>query len=330
MPKYPLPPYYTNEPPPSPFVDSLFHDDVRGLLGVQISDAIAANKRRAWLIEKSELDTIILCWQYGWWSAYYGDEAVMADVAPMTHRLDNELMAFLQEYVNSFKLWMYVPTLADAGRQGSSPVYCLQGYEPYPLFGPAEEASSAVQRFLKLLAAGAHFVFIHAEDDLPGVKTRPESFFDAFTLDTSWATFHSHYRSKASPRNLKTAKIYPDIVSGDTTPKDCPFVLALLFGRTAGDLWGTNYNTFLQLEGWPASGVYSRRHMADYNAHMQSKWNISTYGACPYSEKRGATVFLAPSTWVPIRDRATIMAPYRGASTRQGWLETNLITLPED
>lgn len=328
MPKFPLPKFYTNEPPPCPFVDSLFSNDVRGYLGVRINSAIEADKRRAWLIDKGELETIVRCWQYGWWSSYYSDDDVLPDIRPMTHRLDNELMSFIQQYVNEYQLTMHVPRLADVGRQGSLPVYELGGYDAYDLHGGPMATFAAVSRFLKLLAAGAHFVFIHARDDVPDPEDAPAPFFDAFELDTNWATFHSHYRSGMSPNNLKSAKIYPTVVSGDTTPKDCPFVLALLFGRTAHSFSGTNYNTFLQLEGWPASGIYSSRHMADYNAHQRTKWNISTFGACPYSEKRGATVFLAPPGWEPTPDRDTIMAPYRGAGTRQKWLETNLITLP--
>lgn len=324
MPKHHLPEFYTNDPPPPHFVDSLFQSDVRGELSARIQEAAASHKKRAWLIEKDELETIISCWECGWWSAFKADPGVMAGVRPMTHPLDNALMEFLQRYVNAAALTMHVPKLTDVGVKGTSPIYQLDGYEAHALHG---EQRPSVRRFLKLLAAGAHFVVIHASGDLGDVAA-PAPFFDEFPLPTKLATFHSHYRSMLSPANLKAAKLYPTIVEGEETPESCPFILALLIGRTSQGVMGSNYNSFLQLEGWPASGLHSARHMADYQAHQQSKWNISTYGACPYSEKRGATIFLAPPSWTPAPAPATIMAPYRGASKRQGWLETDLIRLP--
>ncbi len=68
------------------------------------------------------------------------------------------------------------------------------------------------------------------------------------------------------------------------------------------------------------------RHGADFQTHEATKWNISTYGACAYSEKRGGTVFLHHRGHADLQcGPNTIMAPYVGAETRQGWLDTGLV-----
>jgi hypothetical protein len=66
---------------------------------------------------------------------------------------------------------------------------------------------------------------------------------------------------------------------------------------------------------WPSSRVAKGgiRHGADFDTHNASKWNISTYGACVYSEKRGTTVLLHGPRTSPRRSASTIMWPYHGA-----------------
>jgi hypothetical protein len=66
---------------------------------------------------------------------------------------------------------------------------------------------------------------------------------------------------------------------------------------------------------WPASRVAKGgvRHGVDFDTHNLSKWNISTYGASVYSEKRGTTVFLHDSETVPARSGTKVMFDYAGA-----------------
>ena len=65
---------------------------------------------------------------------------------------------------------------------------------------------------------------------------------------------------------------------------------------------------------------------ADFDTHKATLWNISTYGASIYSEKRGTTIFLAPPGWNPqLRPGGTIMMNYVGADPRQAWLNTALV-----
>ncbi|HWD29035.1 MAG TPA: hypothetical protein VG387_17815, partial [Rhizomicrobium sp.] len=72
------------------------------------------------------------------------------------------------------------------------------------------------------------------------------------------------------------------------------------------------------------------RHGQDYAAYSQSFWNISTFGAAPYSEKRATTIFLAPAPWVPSIYSDTFMMPYVGAETPQLWLKTSLVQVPKN
>ena len=63
------------------------------------------------------------------------------------------------------------------------------------------------------------------------------------------------------------------------------------------------------------------RHGADFATHGATFWNISTYGACPFSEKRGGTVFLAPRSWIERELRTQAMPLYRGfgGPSKHGW-----------
>ncbi|CAE6703322.1 hypothetical protein R75461_06292 [Paraburkholderia nemoris] len=67
--------------------------------------------------------------------------------------------------------------------------------------------------------------------------------------------------------------------------------------------------------------------------YQQTLWNISTYGASAYSEKRATSIFLAPAGWTPQVYQTTLMMPYVGAyansnGTPQSWLNTSLVTIP--
>ena len=46
-----------------------------------------------------------------------------------------------------------------------------------------------------------------------------------------------------------------------------------------------------------AAQVHPRaeRHNATDAAYLNTLWNISTYGSCPYSEKRSTPIFIAKS-----------------------------------
>jgi len=218
--------------------------------------------------------------------------------------------------------------------------------------------------FLELFATGAHFVAINSVDDIPfGTPPAFLDMFKengALYEKTSTAYMHSHYSGAKGLTNIGAGYAYPNDIGGSTTgtmlggyigartgstlrtifgaalgalsdaitaddaPTPCPFVCSLLAGNTS---WLAP-NTFFQLEGWP--GILSRgfgakgRHGQDFSVHQTTKWNIATYGASPFSEKRGTTVFLAPNNWNPVQS-VTTWTQYAGSKTLQGWYDTNLI-----
>lgn len=236
-----------------------------------------------------------------------------------------------------YSLW--VPNVLYDGMQGEQLKLRLLGYAAVALQAAGAWQAAAVQQLFTHLAFGAHFVVIQAASDLPPAPPAPRCFYTTFAnalgTQSRWARAHSHY-SGSGPgglgrglTNLLAAYAYPGVVNSEVTPANCPYLAALLIGRTAWGIGG-DYNTFFQLEGWPTTGLTGAggRHGADFAAHTASKWNISTYGASLFSEKRGTTVFLAPPAWNPQPNAATIMAPYAGAKpAAQGWLDQALIRL---
>lgn len=228
---------------------------------------------------------------------------------------------------------MWVPNVAYDGMNGEQLKLRLLGYAPVALQVAGVWQAAAVRQFLTYLAFGAHFVIIQAASDLPPAPPAPRCFYTVFANalggQSRWARAHSHYSGAGGLTNLLAAYAYPGVINSEVTPANCPYLTALLIGRTAWGIGG-DYNTFFQLEGWPTTGITGAggRHGADFAAHNATKWNISTYGASVFSEKRGTTVFLAPPAWNPLPNAVTLMAPYAGAKpAAQGWLDPNLVRL---
>lgn len=263
---------------------------------------------------------------------------------------------------------LHVPGFTYAGLTDDTPglpAYTLQGYAAHafaatagqtPLTAPGGAGANpdTVALFLRLLLGGAHFVHVSANDDLTSQSLTKASqsllqaFQSTFKLDVSYRydIGSSHYTGVG----INQTGYYYGVLNQEYAPADCGLLLSLLFGRTV-NVANTNpnshegdYNTFMQLEGWPASdGLISStwnayfdegRHMADYDTFKACHWNISTYGACPYSETRGTTVFLAPEGWTPRNYQVTRMMPYVGAyaksaTTPQDWLVTDLVDIPD-
>lgn len=322
------------------FVDKLFLPDVRSELLNEISKSIASDQKEAWLITNVEQEIILGCWLNVWNKTLQDatNPLIIRPTSPInqnllnqTHPSDINLITHLCKYINGHKLCMYVPDLQKVNAVNNKVKYKLTGYSKKNI-NSIHGNPVHLKDFLKLLAAGAHFVIIDSSKDNKRTNGQEiPSFYDTFLSNSALATYHSHYATvigplPASGGNLKSAKVYPDFISGDITPDICPFIVSLLIGRTAWSMpFIGDYNSFLQLEGWPQTGLTSKRHGQDYKVHSDTKWNISTYGACPYSEKRGATVFLAHAQWNPQPTSGTIMAPYVGAETVQSWLDKTLI-----
>ena len=168
--------------------------------------------------------------------------------------------------------------------------------------------------------------------DLPPAGSVPD-FYAAFRNGTlSNGERHdpgnSHYPS-ILPVNL-CGYYFPSVDQDTAPPNPSPFVLSWLVGPTVPTLLsscsGSACNAFFQLEGWQAK---TTRHNADFQTFKATLWNISTYGACVYSEKRGTAIFLAPTGWDPLPNGSTIMPPYVGADPIQSWLNTGVVQLQE-
>lgn len=244
---------------------------------------------------------------------------------------DAVLLRLLAGYVRSASsagpLGMWVPQIV--ARPGGSRMACdLSGYRAFPLMQESTWVDTSVEAFLNLLAAGAHVVAISAPRDLPaGVTVSPfDRYFEQARLDGRGHPGNSHYAAIMNP----TGRYYLDI-DEDFAPADAGLLQAFLVARTVngGRPHHDDYNSFLQLEGWQARFPLSARHKADYDAHQKTLWNVSTFGASPYSEKRGTSVFLAPPGWQPQPYQVTRMMPYVGAYAHGGrpppWLQTELI-----
>lgn len=311
------------------------------------------------LLNPAEAQTMLRTWSDFWMPPPAGG------VAPLPiDPSDANLLGMLRGYIHDCTgtgavppLVMWEPQLNFNGLTADGRLRLqLAGYNRSDFWVAGAWSAPAVTRFLQLLAFGAHFVVIHAPQDLapPPGAALPPAFFDEFVrllgANSRRAKAHSHYGGLGPVTNIAAAYTYPAAVNTEATPAVCPYITAFLTGRTDWSLrrvgaitWAatSEFNTFFQLEGWPATGLTGGipqlgnsplgggRHGADFNTHNATKWNISTFGASVYSEKRGTTVFLAPPPplWGPPAPApgTTIMAPYTGANPRQAWLDGTLI-----
>lgn len=325
---------YSNIPA---FVNSLFDTDVR--TSSPITSAIQQNQLQAGFAPSSNYQDILSAWLAGWQLAQgdpYDEDALLSLPAG-----DQPLLSFLSDYLQTNQLVMYVPQIQNVGATGDGPIYQLMSYQSCPLFSAGAWNYGNVQVFLEKLLFGAHFVVIHATQNLPPgsiVGDFWSEFQNAPSLKNSERTDvaktlgiptlgNSHY---ATVTNLN-GYYYPSITK-ESAPNPCPFFVSFLTCPTvASSPKSGQYNSFFQLEGWELPpntvNVPGSRHDADYNTYQQSYWNISTYGACPYSEKRATAIFLALASWNPKPTPNTYMPPYVGAETPQGWLQTDLVTL---
>lgn len=334
MPIIPLNPTYNNI---KAFISSLFEPDVRA---VETIEAVI-KAGRFFGHFSPESDKILALWTAAWQAAHGDDyDAVDVEHCPAS---DRAMLTYLSQYIAQNKLAMFVPRLKQvAVSDNDMPIYELAGYQRQDLqMAGTQWNYETVGHFLSLLMSGAHFVVIHAEEDLPpGVSVTPlwRDFKENDAVETGERADmgNSHYTSSVNA----CGEYYPN-VQGDVAPDDCPFILSLLVCPTVSSPLShecaqiDRYNTFMQLEGWELTGALEAitkqgRHMADYATHEKTLWNISTYGFSAYSEKRATPIFLAPVGWDPRISADTLMPPYVGAESRQPWLNTTVVQLPAD
>ena len=308
------------------FVDSMFYPGVRGAAPV----FQAASGTNVGFADQQSIQTMVAMWQHIWLGGSPPQSSLQSDAS---------LLSAIASYVKTNTPILWVPQIAFSGWSGpanaSPPVYTLFGYTPFVLWDGTNWNFYNLTVLLSCFAYGAHFVVIQ-DPGQPGVRTVPDFFdymADNLGSNAEQSVWESHYQSIP----WDTGMSYPVIVNTNNTPDPSPLVCAFLVGPTVQPLVGTTtYNadstgrdSFFQLEGWRQLGEStSGRHNADYASYNATLWNFSTYGACAYSEKRGTALFLAPPNWpTPVPNPNTIMPPYAGAITVQGWLNTALVTL---
>lgn len=264
------------------------------------------------------------------WKTHWLNSSGNSPLPPDDAKILDLLRSYIDTAASSGPLTLWVPQLRYLA--GTEPAaYGLLGYRAFPMRDGSVWNGESVTAFLRLLAAGAHLVAICATRDLPaGVTVQP---FDRVLANSGLPTRghpgNSHYAGV-----VNTTGRYYLTAHADFAPEDCGLLLALVTGRTVNNtLIGPGaYNSFIQLEGWQA---ISKRHDADYGSHEKTLWNISTFGASAYSEKRATSVFLAPAGWTPRPYQTTCMMPYLGAyavsaSQAQDWLRRDLVSVPAD
>lgn len=324
------------------FIDSLFDPDVRTLAPVQA--AVAAGETNFLYCDDNSASLILQSWLAAW--QYAVNDPYDAHAYNRCPASDRVAIAFFANYIKSHTLQMAVPDL-DATDEyfpidGHSlrqfrnngyrwrPFLTSNGHWNYgtivsddPLqLSNGSYADDTVLSFLRHLLLGAHFVVPSTNSDQSngdGFGTFLNAFVDACACKS---TVSSHY---ADHFNL-TCQTYP-YITGETEPSNGPLVIACMSGDTTTSYTDNHQNSFFQHEGWPAQGVTGGdRHMQDYDHHKATLWNFSTYGGCAYSEKRCAPLFLGRSTFSLTLHSDTKMPHYDGAGSKQGWMQTDLMT----
>ncbi|MFT3776414.1 MAG: hypothetical protein QM820_64560 [Minicystis sp.] len=300
-----------------------------------------------WFADQADVDMMMASWLGAW-----NDPDDSYGSCPES---DRKLIRFLAGYMKANDMALWVPklllrnTFANTvdGVTYHAPRYRVDAWRQHKLIKNGSWDDDALKVFLALFGAGAHFVVLHDHGDT-GIETQDfyACFGKTFGAWTPWgglqntSTGHSHYVEHGSNKKPKapsvgTAYAYPYIANETAPKKDCPFICSLIVDTTAaknknvidGNVEYYDYNTFFQLEGWPGTMTLEGkmglkgRHGKDFALHQATLWNISTFGLCPYSEKRGTPVFLAPA-----RHRLSVdgflgmrMPLFAGARETQSW-----------
>lgn len=242
---------------------------------------------------------------------------------------DKALIAFLAEYLKENAIQLSVPSITLAGISEHLPVYKNNGYDRNPFYADgvwrygtfdghgnitSGKAESTVVQFLKLFFFGAHMVVVISSKDRNGGKS-PTDFQELLKskLETGKNLGNSHYTSLLNVTGVYYLNLtFSD--HGEAMPTKSgrePLILSFLVARTAQSY----ANDFIQIEGWPAQFPFGgKRHSADYESHEETMWNIATYGACAFSEKRCTPVFLADGSFDLTMHDDTGMPYYWGAN----------------
>jgi len=319
----------------NPFIKSLFSKGVRSRKIV--TKAASQGQDTVSFVDDGSRKIIMESWLAAW-KIYAGKDA--GEWKDYVRESDQNLINFLADYIKEHSLGLcrraikLSSTSIDPDAPGV-PFYKNTPYANKPFlnankewdFGTLDDTGmpngdGVVNEFLRLLFHGAHFVVItNSDNKATGFSTGFDSSFNSWFdgAHTSSCPGNSHYGGAYG-----TDDYYLEI--GDKPPADPSFILALLIGDTSTG----QSNGFMQLEGWQAQTTWGfdggEWHHGDYKTYGATLWNISTFGACAYSEKRCTPVFLAQASFPLDVDPNTHMPLYDGAGSVQGWMEQGYLS----
>lgn len=265
---------------------------------------------------------------------------------------DQVLIDTIKTFIKDQKPSLWLPVL-NIRSKGPPQVFNLKGYTRLGFYKSDGKtwSESTVERFLTLIASGAHMVQICAAQDLETIGksySAAADFFDCFVkasivrgndlgsshyVDGGWNNAGWYFLEIDGEMMPGTVVAEPNGAALNTGLLDAFMVSATVINGGGGVTQG-KYNAFFQSEGWQQQGLTGGdRHMGDLGTSNTTAWNIGTLGASPYSEKRGTSVFLAPDGWKPQVTDITRMMPYVGAYAKkdgdgakpQPWLKTALV-----
>jgi len=334
------------DPWPGPFASP----PPRNLFRAQVLQEIKAHEFNGqpvvpavWLVDTATVTLLVQILRGYWHKSLRGG----GGIAPRTLARDEAMIQLISAFIMKHKLCMAIPRFTCATKRDAEPSsYQLMGYETHAFLDDGDWNGEAVDIFLTHFLAGAHFVVVQSSVDLgTGLS---ENFFAKFKqLNGAKKAGHSHYTGhKVSLNGQNYPTMTLTTVEGPqldeiTIAADATLLPVVLCDETAN----TSPNAFFQMEGWPPgksmlgvskpeyrnpalAGGY--RHGADFNTHGKSIWNISTYAASLFSEKRGGAIFLAPESWLggPLRG-------YQGFGggvnqwVNHSWFQPKLISAPK-
>ena len=326
------------DPWPGPFVaqpGALFRAGLRQ----RIKAAEVAGQRvprGRWLIDEDTVELLVSLLRHYWKGGSFRRNPAPREIAS-----DKAFIELISTYIDAQDLHLVVPSFQCAEKNDNAP-------SPYSLEEPIVASfkndngtwnGDTIRQFLELLLLGAHFVVIHSAQDL---GTELPSFFTKFkTLAGVKTAGHSHYSGHKVSLNGRN---YPPLTLNTTegphldelsTAAQATLLPVVLCDETSN----AQANTFFQMEGWPPGknmlGIREQyrypalaggyRHGADFDTHGKTFWNISTYGASPYSEKRAGSVFLAPKAWA--RGSLRIYRGFGGLGAGHAWFKPEMVKM---
>lgn len=290
-----------------------------------------------WLINANTL-TLLLDVLEGYWMG----RDIRTNPRPRTIAKDEAFIHCIRDYIDTNDLRMRVPSFQCETKRDDEPSTYEWTADTVSSFKNNDGTwnSATVRRFLELFLAGAHFVVVHSATDVGNDLNIPSFFKEFSNLGTKY-TGHSHYTDGIALTGVNYPTLELVGEEGNTLDEFVDREQAVLLPVVLSDTTTgvKDHNSFFQMEGWrPGRNMFGvtkyeyqhkvlaagYRHGADFATHQKTLWNISTYGASLFSEKRGAPVFLAPNDWMGKQKH--VYTGFKGSDGGHKWFKSDLVT----